>query len=240
VRVVGTSWERANAWEARVGATARTHAFLDSPFARALDGVMVGGVPLLALVVGLELLGRWRRGERRIAVLGVGTIGGAVLTAELLKLTLSTRAGVPDFFTHGYPSGHTTTAFSTSLVWAWTAPRSRRFGPIVPAAAYTAFVAAGVLVDGWHLPSDVAGALGLTAAWFLGLLVVVRPPADPTLTLRDSAAATVAAAAVMAGFLVHFFVPAGGEFARLSKEAALLAAAAALVATLAVLGLARR
>jgi PAP2 superfamily protein len=201
--------------------------------------VLTAAVPLLALAVGVGLLARWRRGERRVAVVGLGTIGGAVVTAEILKRVLAARAGVPHFFAQGYPSGHTTTAFATSLAWAWMTPSRRRVGPAVVAAGYTAFVAAGVVVDGWHLPSDVAGALGLTAAWFLGLLAAVDPTGGLRLTARDAAAAIAVVAVVALAYVAHFAVPDADALARSSKEVAAGAAAAALAATLAVLGLAR-
>jgi membrane-associated phospholipid phosphatase len=240
VRVAGTSWDRANDWEAHVGATARAYPFVDSPFARTLDGLMLVVVPLLAVAVGIRLLGRYLQGERRLALVGLGTMGGAVVTAEILKPTLAARAGVLDWFAQGYPSGHTTTAFATSLAWAWSSAPGRRFGPAVAAAGYTAFVAAGVIVDGWHLPSDVAGALGLTALWFLGLLALVEPPGTVRLSLLDALAATAVAAVVALALAVHAFIPADGELARSLQEAAVAGAAAALVAVLAVLGLARR
>jgi membrane-associated phospholipid phosphatase len=240
VRVVGIGWERANAWEARIGTTARAYPFVDSPFARALDVVMLVVVPLLAVVVGAQLLARYRRGERRLAIVGLGTMGGAVVTAEILKPALSARHGVLDWFAQGYPSGHTTTAFATSLAWAWTSGgRGTRLGPAVAAAGYTAFVGAGVIVDGWHLPSDVAGALGLAAAWFLGLLALVEPPGSVRLSLRDAFAATILAAAVAAVLVVHAFIPADGDLARSTKEGVAAGAAAGLVAVLAALGIAR-
>jgi membrane-associated phospholipid phosphatase len=238
VRLAGTRWERANHWEAAVGAAGRFYPFDESPFGRALDAVLTAAVPLAALVVAVWLALRWRRGDRRVAVVGLGTMIGAVLTAEALKALLAARVGVPQWFDQGYPSGHTTTACTTALALLLASRRPR--AALVGGAAFTAFVAGGVLLDGWHLPSDVAGALCLSWAWFFGLVALVDPPRPLRPTAVDAALAAAAAAAVVGALLLlHAGIPTDVTIPRVAREAVVALSAPALATILAAAALVR-
>jgi membrane-associated phospholipid phosphatase len=195
-------------------------------------------VPAAGAALAVWLGARWRRGERRLPAACLLAVAGAVLTTELLKLVLARRAGVPEQLAEGYPSGHTTGAFATALAYL-VAARGRP--PTALAAAYVALVAAGVVLDGWHLPSDALGAIFVASAWLFGALALLDPPrTSHRVTAGDAAAALVLTALVVVLLLAHPGVPAHARLVRQSAEAAGGLAAAALVAVLAVYAIAVR
>lgn len=240
LRFVGTGWERASRWEDAVGRAGRRESFDNSLYAQGLDALLTAIVPLAAAALGLWLLERYRAGERRLAVACVGSVGGAVLTAEILKLVLSARAGVPHKLAHGFPSGHTTGACATALAYLVAARGTPRFRPLALAAGYTTLVAGGVVVDGWHLPSDAAGALCLASAWLLGALALLDPPRRIAVAPRDVAAAAGLTALVAAVLLAHPALPAHAHLVGEAAQAVVGLAAATFVATVAVTLAARR
>jgi membrane-associated phospholipid phosphatase len=193
VRQVGMHWGRELRWEISVGRVTAAHRYDHTAYARALDVVVLVVVPLAATALGAWLVGQYLRGERRVAAYG-GAILGALAIAETLKQTLAARPGVPGKLALGYPSGHTTVAIATALALVLVGP-ARRW--TLPAAAGLAtLVAEGVIIDGWHLPSDAAGGTCLAAAW-----VALAHALDPVATLgrferRDLVAAGATAAVV--------------------------------------------
>lgn len=192
-------------------------------------------MPVAAAAVGVWLVLRWRGGERRLALTGLGAIVGAVVTAELLKLTLASRPGVPHWFDHGYPSGHTTTTCTTAFVVLLLAP-GRRWA-LVAAAAFTTLIAAGVVLDGWHLPSDVLGGLLLSGTWLFALVALLEVPRPPRPSPRDAALAVLAAAVVVAVLLVHAGIPTHAPVTHVQREAVAALGAAALASVLAAAAL---
>ncbi len=186
-------WGHELRWEQAVGRATASHRYDRTPFARSLDVTLLVLVPLAAVATGAWLVARYRRGERLVAGYG-GAILAALAVAEILKPALAARPGVPGKLAHGYPSGHTTIALSTALVLVLAGPVRRWTLPA--AASLATLVAEGVIVDGWHLPSDVAGGICLAVAW-----VALAHALDPVATFgrferRDLLTALAAFAAI--------------------------------------------
>lgn len=227
VRLVGTRWDRANAWEAAIGVAERRHVYLQSPFARGLDVVLAVAVPLAVALLAVHLV---RRTDRIYATACLVAIGGSLLTAELLKRTLGPRRDVIGHLALGYPSGHTTLAVGTALGYVLSTRGPLR---LAGAAAYAVFVAVGVIVDGWHLPSDAVGGCFVALAWFLAVAAPVGARHPGGWSRRAVSTAFAAAAAVTGILLLHAGVPAHAALGRPIVEACLGAAAVATATVLA-------
>jgi PAP2 superfamily len=103
------------------------------------------------------------------AVVLVVALCCATLTTELLKpvATVARPAEAPPLapLQDAWPSGHTTAAMALALCLVLVAPA--RWRPLA-AAAGGAFAVAqgyGLLVMGWHYPSDVLAAFGVSTFW---------------------------------------------------------------------------
>ncbi len=139
---------------------------------------LANGGPLLlftAILAGLGLY--WRRPTHLLAGLAVVVL--ANVTTQAMKIVLSHprvqgELGASYPIEIGYPSGHTTAAFSVGFaLWLVSPPERRRLAALV-GAGYGLLVGAGVVVAGWHYLSDVAGAImvvGFWAALAMALLV---------------------------------------------------------------------
>jgi membrane-associated phospholipid phosphatase len=227
VRQVGMRWAHELRWETAIGRTTAAHRYDHTPYARALDVVVLAIVPLAAAAVGLWLAARYRRGDRHTAVYG-GAILGALAVAETLKQTLVPRPGVPGRLALGYPSGHTTVAIATALVIVLAGPVRRWTLPA--AAGLATLVAEGVIIDGWHLPSDVPGGVCLAVAW-----VALAHAFEPVDTVgrferRDLLAAAATAAAITLLVLAQPGVPGRLDATRGTLVATLLGGLLAFVA----------
>lgn len=149
------------------------------------DGGNSGPLALgLLVTVVLGLL--WRRPWHLLA--GAGVFVFANITTQLLKLVLAHprlqgALGASYPIEIGYPSGHTTGAFSIGFaLWVTTAPRWRGWAGLF-ALAYGSAVGLGVVIAGWHYTSDVLGAVLVVGFWgalALAALVMARleSPAD--------------------------------------------------------------
>ncbi len=130
---------------------------------------LANGGPLLlftAILVGLGLY--WRRPAQLFAGLFVVVL--ANVTTQLMKIVLSHprvqgELGASYPIEIGYPSGHTTAAFSVGFALWLTAPPDRRLLAGLVGAAYGLLVGVGVVVAGWHYLSDVAGAIMVVGFW---------------------------------------------------------------------------
>lgn len=130
---------------------------------------------------GVSLLrGRWR-----LALGAVVAIGGSVVTAELLKAVLPRpiHPGIGGFPYGSLPSGHATIGMSLALGLVMVAPQRWRWIFAVAATLIAALFGTGVVLIGWHRPSDVFAAYCVSLAWFAGvsaLLITWRGRGEPT------------------------------------------------------------
>jgi membrane-associated phospholipid phosphatase len=139
-----------------------------------------GGPLAFGLLVTVVLGVLWRRPWHLLA--GVAVFLLANVTTQLMKLVLAHprlqgALGATHPVDIGYPSGHTTAAFSLGFaLWVTTPPRWRTWSAAF-ALVYGAAVGLGVVVAGWHYVSDVIGAVlvvGFWAALALAALVSAR------------------------------------------------------------------
>ena len=130
---------------------------------------LANGGPLLlflTILVGLGLY--WRRPAHLIA--GIAVVVLANLTTQGMKIVLSHprvqgELGASYPIEIGYPSGHTTAAFSVGFaLWLVAPPERRRLAGLI-GIGYGLLVGAGVVVAGWHYLSDVAGAIMVVGFW---------------------------------------------------------------------------
>lgn len=141
-------------------------------------------LPLLVLMMGVVGLGLyWRRPAWLVA--GAAVFVAANLTTQLMKLALShprvqgeLGASYPVLI--GYPSGHTTAAFSVGVALWLVAPPGRRALVGLIGLAYGAAVGIGVVVAGWHFVSDVIGAVLVVGFWAaLAIAALVAANLEP-------------------------------------------------------------
>lgn len=145
-----------------------------------LSTISIGSLALaIAVLAGLALV----RHRRTLAIVATVAIGGAVLTAEVLKLLILDRptliAGARPFH-NSYPSGHTTIAYVVGLAAIIVAPRALRRLVAAAAFAYGTGIGLATVLAGWHRPSDVVGGLLVATAWTAGTVAAF------TLTNRDA------------------------------------------------------
>lgn len=135
------------------------HGFADlaepGPLALALFVVTVVGV----------VSGRFRELALAATVVLGANLSTQIMKAALAHPRLQSALGASDPVAVGYPSGHTTAAFSAGFaLWLVVPPRHRRLAAIA-GLAYGLVVGAGVIVAGWHFVSDVAGAILVVGFW---------------------------------------------------------------------------
>ena len=101
-----------------------------------------------------------------VGVIAVAAFGCAVVGAEVLKHLLPWHVLVPNdamldsgFQANTYPSGHTTAVTSLALSLLLVSPSRWRPWLAIAGGCISATFATGVLVVGWHRPSDALGAL---------------------------------------------------------------------------------
>jgi len=131
--------------------------------------LLIGG-----LVVGLALLD-WRLDIA--AAVGI-TLAGSYATTEYLKGSLGHRADVPNYLSHGFPSGHSTVALALGLSYVLAAPARQRTIAAAVAALYGAGMGLALVFNAWHLPSDVGGGFCMATAWAAGAAQLVNRPLD--------------------------------------------------------------
>lgn len=130
----------------------------------------------LVLVTALGLV--WWRPWHLLAAGGV--ILAANMSTQLMKAVLAHprlqgALGATHHIEVGYPSGHTTAAFSAGFaLWLVAPPRFRRTAALA-GLAYGCLVAAGVVIAGWHYVSDITGAVLVVGFWGLLALAALRP-----------------------------------------------------------------
>ncbi|MBK5109976.1 MAG: phosphatase PAP2 family protein [Thermoleophilia bacterium] len=131
-------------------------------------------LPLLVALAGITAMAVvWGRPWHLLAAGGV--ILFANLTTQIMKLVLAHprlqgALGASYPIEIGYPSGHTTAAFSAGFALWLVAPPRWRGWAAAAGLAYGCMVGAGVVVAGWHFISDVLGAILVVGFW--GLLAL--------------------------------------------------------------------
>ncbi len=127
-----------------------------------LGNVSIGAVVIVMIVsVGLALA----RGHVRWAMGAVLVIVGANVTTQVLKHLVLDR---PDFgllSLNSLPSGHTTVVASATAATLLAAPPALRPVLVLGGATATTLTACSTIVAGWHRPSDILAALGVSLFW---------------------------------------------------------------------------
>lgn len=171
--------------------------------ARLLDTISVASLGLAAL--GLMAIALVRRRFRQALAAAI-VVAGANLTTQLLKPVLGRLdplGGDAERFSQGiFPSGHATVAMSLALALVIVVPSAARPIGAVVGAVYTAAVGVGLLLLGWHFPSDVAGGFLIAALWAVGAVAWLRrsgAPRSVTLAPASRVRAGMRVALVVAG-----------------------------------------
>jgi membrane-associated phospholipid phosphatase len=129
---------------------------------------LVNPLPFAAITLALTLIALVR-GRRRQAIAVPIVAVGASLTTELLKplATVPRPAATPKYAPSidGWPSGHMTAAMAVALCLVLVAPPRLRPTAAVLGGSFAAIQGYGVLVLGWHYPSDVVAACTIAAGW---------------------------------------------------------------------------
>ena len=131
---------------------------------------------LLVMTAGYAGASLLRR-RWRLAGAVVVAIGGSVVTAEILKAVLPRpiHPGIGAFPYPSLPSGHATIGMSLALGLVMVAPQRWRWVLAVTATLIAAFFGVGVVLIGWHRPSDVLTSYCVSLAWFsLAAAVLIR------------------------------------------------------------------
>lgn len=189
----------------RLDQAAFLHVRADSGLTRDITGVLDDatiGLAVTALVAGMAVA--LVRGRLAGAIAAAVLVGGSNVTTQLLKHGALTRPDLGYEWTNSLPSGHTTVALSVGMALLLVLPGRLRSLLVLAACVGANLVGVGVVVGGWHRPSDVLASAGVCLAWAglvsLGLLWTGTPTAGPAPARdasRGSAAAAFAGAAVV-------------------------------------------
>jgi membrane-associated phospholipid phosphatase len=158
------------------------HVVADQDLARDLTSVLndtVIGLAVVTLAAGMAVA--LVRGRPTGAIAAAVLVGGANATTQLLKHGLLTRPHLGYETTNSLPSGHTTVAVSVAMGLLLVLPVGARPLLLLAGSAAANLVAVGVLVAGWHRPSDVLASAGVCLVW-AGLVtcwLVLRTGAAP-------------------------------------------------------------
>lgn len=141
---------------------------------------------LVVMTVGYAVASILRQ-RWRLAGAVVVAIGGSVVTAEVLKWVLPRpiHPGIGGFPYSSLPSGHATIGMSLALGLVMVAPQRWRWILAVTATLIAALFGTGVVLIGWHRPSDVFAAYCVSLAWFAvasAVLIDWRGRGDPART----------------------------------------------------------
>ena len=183
--------------------------------------------------------------SRRLApaVTGAAVVVLSNLTVQLLKRVLVDKPdlGIQEAAANSFPSGHTAAAAAGVAVVLLAAPaRSRPVVALLGAGATTA-TGVGTLLNGWHRPSDVVGALLVVAGWAAlgGLVLRVTGPVEQAVPRGGLTGmlAVAGAAALLAGLVPVWAAlqVTGGGYAAVAGCLAILGVSLMAVAALAAL-----
>ncbi|MBA2561001.1 MAG: phosphatase PAP2 family protein [Propionibacteriales bacterium] len=135
-----------------------------------LHGVTVG---LIALGLGLSVVIAVARRRRALAAGALAIVAGANLTTQGLKNVVLTRPDYGYGSRNSFPSGHITVIASLVLAALLVMPRGARWLVQLGGSLGVAVTGVGLVVAGWHRPSDVVAGLGVTLAWGAFVLAVI-------------------------------------------------------------------
>ncbi|MDX6696956.1 MAG: hypothetical protein QOE65_353 [Solirubrobacteraceae bacterium] len=149
----------------------------------------------LALIGGALVLVALARGRPRVALAVPAVLVSANATTQILKpLLADPRVCACIEHTHvaaaSWPSGHATAAMSLALCAVLVAPARLRPTAAVAGAAFAIGVSFGLLILGWHFPSDVLAGYLVAALFTLLAVAALRGAAArwPERTGREAAA----------------------------------------------------
>jgi membrane-associated phospholipid phosphatase len=124
-------------------------------------------LPLACWGVALVLFSL-SRGLRREALAVALVVGLAPVSAEVLKPLLAhahASAGTVHIGPASWPSGHATAALALALCATLLAPPRARVTVALAGAAFALAVGCALLIQAWHMPSDVIGGYLVAALW---------------------------------------------------------------------------
>lgn len=126
-------------------------------------------LPYAAIVAGVCLHALSRRGMPGALAAAAILVGSNVVTQALKHLTAAPRPWSRTASGYvvdpiSWPSGHTTAAVALTVCVVLAAPPGRRLLVGAIGAVYAFGVGAAVVVLGWHMLSDVVGAVAVVAA----------------------------------------------------------------------------
>jgi membrane-associated phospholipid phosphatase len=108
------------------------------------------------------------RGLPREALACALVVGLAPLSADRLKPLLAHQhlsAGSTQIGAASWPSGHATAALALALCAVLVTPRRLRLPVAAAGIAFALAVGFALLVQAWHMPSDVVGGYLMAALW---------------------------------------------------------------------------
>lgn len=171
----------------------------------------------LVLILILVAAAVWR--YFTIGLVTVLAVVVAVVGAEVLKRVLPWSDLIEADSAYGrglqqgsYPSGHATIATSVALALVILAPASWRQWVAPVALLLSAAVATGVVVGGWHRPSDAFGGV-CWAAFVMGTSVLLSSWLRPRATRDSSYATSFAPLVVLIGVALAVFLAIWGASA---------------------------
>jgi len=166
--VVGYFVFIANVWGHELDNEAYLGRESEGRFIATTGGHLLSRVTAGALALGLIALVVLGAALRAfvVAVIAVIGVGVAVAGAQVLKATLpwsplaASDADLPaGLFRETYPSGHTTIGSTLAMAVVMIIPASARWWAAPIAGFGAALFAAGVVIAGWHRPSDAIGGI---------------------------------------------------------------------------------
>jgi membrane-associated phospholipid phosphatase len=187
--------------------------FRDSRLARLADlaVTLANPLPIAAMTLAIAAVALVRRRPLHALVTAVVVVAASA-TTELLKplATVARPAPTPRFApaVDGWPSGHMTAAMAVALCLVLVVPARARPAAAILGGCFAVAEGYGVLVLGWHYPSDVAAACTIVAGWLALSVAAVGVVSDhslaglprwrPVAWPAAAVAAALAAAALLA------------------------------------------
>lgn len=210
-----------------------------------LGTISVGSLVLAG--VGVATLGLLRRRPAQ-SLAALAIVVGANATTQLLKpllARLDPLGGDVERLSQGsFPSGHATVAMSLALAIVVVTPAQARPAVALGAGLYSAAVGVGMLLLGWHFPSDVAAGFLIATAWAAAAVALLRArerpeaatiaPAPRVRTGIGAALGLAALVAIAAAAAIGARISDLGQVAEYGRLQAAFFASAAIITLLAL------